>query len=80
MVKDFYDLDYDIPSPLPKIKEKFMIKSPPKRQNGSSNDKSSALAQRKIEIGNYSMILSDRKKHSSKTKKTAIFSDYTHNP
>lgn len=50
-----------------------MIKYPPKRRNGSSNDKNTALARRKIEVGNYSMILSDRKRHASKTKKHTIF-------
>jgi hypothetical protein len=56
------------------------MKSPQKRQNASSKDKDSALARRKIEVGNYSMILSDRKRQSSKSKKSTNFPEYTHNP
>jgi hypothetical protein len=62
VVKDFYDLDYEIPSPLQKVSSKFKSSKVQKLNRVRADIKKSKLARQKMILENHSELLSDRRK------------------
>lgn len=65
IVKDFYDLDYDIPSTLSKLTENFKSKELEQRKRVRADIKKSHLSQKKMSLDVHSHHQTERKRVSN---------------